>query len=122
MVAGATVAGNIAGRVNPFFNAMSTMTAGANKFFPGAVKSLQNMGRSAVNQFQKLNQDNTMSTPHIKTASEATPERLAAVHQYDNEQAFEMGFAKAAHDLGMNEQQYAQFYQAGLAKLAALQK
>jgi len=71
---------------------------------------------------KKLNQDTAMQTPHIKTASEATPARLAAIDKFDGEQAFELGFAKAAHDLGLNEQQYAQFYQAGIAKLQALQK
>jgi hypothetical protein len=62
-----------------------------------------------------------MTTPHIKTASEATPERLAAIHQYDAEQAFEAGFAKCAHDLGLTEDQYASFYKAGMAKLAEFQ-
>ena len=62
-----------------------------------------------------------MTTPHIKTASEATPERLSAIDQYDAAQAFEMGFAKAAHDLGLSEKQYTAFYQLGLEKLQALQ-
>lgn len=61
-----------------------------------------------------------MTTPHIKTASEATADRLAAIDQYDAAQAFELGFAKAAHDLGLNEEQYAQFYALAVEKLAAI--
>lgn len=63
----------------------------------------------------------TMTTPHIKTASEATPERLSQIDQFDAAQAFEIGFAKAAHDLGLNEADYGKFYAIAVEKLAAEQ-
>lgn len=47
--------------------------------------------------------------------------KLAEVEQFDREQAFEAGFAKAAQDLGLNDQEFRQFYQAGCQKLDSAQ-
>lgn len=44
--------------------------------------------------------------------------KLAEVEQFDREQAFEAGFAKAAQDLGLNDQEFRQFYQAGCEKIS----
>lgn len=63
----------------------------------------------------------TMTTPHIKTASEATADRLNQIDQFDAAQAFEIGFAKAAHDLGLSETEYSNFYAIAVEKLAAEQ-
>ena len=60
-----------------------------------------------------------MTTPHIKTASEATADRLHAIDQFDAAQAFEIGFAKAAHDLGLNEAEYGKFYALAVEQLSA---
>lgn len=46
-------------------------------------------------------------------------QKLAEVEQFDREQAFEAGFAKAASDLGLNDQQFRGFYEAGCEKLSA---
>jgi len=105
--------------LGPYSDTLEQVERGFGKLNRQVIKPATQLVQDTM---KKLNQDNHMSTPHIKTASEATPARLAAIDKFDGEQAFELGFAKAAHDLGLNEQQYAQFYQAGIAKLQALQK
>ena len=51
--------------------------------------------------------------------SEDQQRKLAAVDQFDREQAFEVGFAKLAKDLGLDDNEYQQFYEAACQKLAA---
>jgi hypothetical protein len=63
-----------------------------------------------------------MTTPHIKVASDLTQDRMGQIDQFDAQQAIELGFAKVAHQLGLNDQQYAQFYQLACEKLAAQSK
>ena len=43
--------------------------------------------------------------------------KMAEIEAYDREQAVEVGFAKAAQDLGLSKAQYETFYQKGLEKL-----
>jgi hypothetical protein len=45
-------------------------------------------------------------------------QKLAAVDQFDKEQAFEVGFAKCAKDLGLNDKEFQQFYDAACQKLS----
>jgi hypothetical protein len=47
--------------------------------------------------------------------------KLAEQEQFDREQAFELGFAKVAHDMGLNEDEFKQFYQAGVQALQPAQ-
>lgn len=49
-------------------------------------------------------------------------EQLQQIDQFDRSQAFEAGFAKAAQDLGLNEQEFAQFYNLGVQKIAEVTK
>jgi len=48
----------------------------------------------------------------------AAAEKLAQDAQNDRENAFEFGFYKIAQDLGLSEDEYSNFYQAGLDKFA----
>lgn len=47
--------------------------------------------------------------------------KLAQIEQFDREQAFEVGFSKCAKDLGLSEEQFKNFYEAGCTKLAQAQ-
>lgn len=58
--------------------------------------------------------------PQIKLSSEQQ-KKLAEVEAFDREQAFEAGFAKAAFDLGLDENQFKSFYEVGCKKMAASQ-
>lgn len=40
--------------------------------------------------------------------------KIAEVDRFDREQAFEAGFAKIASELGLNEQEFKNFYQIGV--------
>lgn len=53
--------------------------------------------------------------------SEEQLKKVAAVDQFDKEQAFELGFSKVARDLGLNDEEYKNFYEAGCNKLATEQ-
>lgn len=53
-----------------------------------------------------------------KKLSADQQQKLAAIDQFDREQAFELGFAKIAKDMGLSEQEYQQFYEAGCQKLS----
>jgi hypothetical protein len=57
-------------------------------------------------------------TKQIKLSADQQ-KKLAAVDQFDREQAFEVGFAKCAKDLGLNDTEFKQFYEAACEKLAA---
>jgi len=61
-----------------------------------------------------------MSKKQIKL-SEDQQRKLAAVDRFDREQAFELGFAKCARDLGLSEDEFNQFYEVGCEKLSVAQ-
>jgi len=58
-----------------------------------------------------------MATPMTKLSADQQ-KKVAAVDKFDREQAFELGFAKCAKDLGLNESEFQQFYEAGCNKLS----
>lgn len=62
-----------------------------------------------------------MSNKMTKLSAEQQ-QKLAQIEQFDREQAFEAGFAKAASDLGLNDEEFKEFYEAGCEKLAAAQQ
>ena len=62
-----------------------------------------------------------MPTPLTKLSAEQQ-QKLAEIEQFDREQAFELGFTKAASELGLNEAEFKEFYEAGCEKLAAAQQ
>ncbi len=49
-----------------------------------------------------------------KQAHDAALEKVAAVEAIDRQNAFEVGFAKGAQDLGLNEEQFGKIYQIAL--------
>ena len=51
--------------------------------------------------------------------AEADMKKLAEVDGRDREQAYEMGFAKCAHDLGLSREEFGEFYNVACNKLAA---
>lgn len=57
----------------------------------------------------------------VKIASDKL-HKLAQIEAFDRQQAFEIGFAKVAHELGLNETEYETFYAAGLRELEAQQR
>lgn len=60
----------------------------------------------------------TKQMPKIAELDERGMQKFAQQDQFDAEQAFEVGFAKAAQDMGMNQDQYKQFYQVACADLS----
>ncbi len=56
--------------------------------------------------------------PKLAELDEKGMQKFAQQDQFDAEQAFELGFAKAAQDMGMNKAQYKQFYQVACADMA----
>ena len=54
----------------------------------------------------------------VKVAADKL-QKLAQIEAFDRQQAFELGFAKVAHELGLSEEEYSQFYHAGVVELEA---
>ena len=54
--------------------------------------------------------------------AEADMKKLAEVETRDREQAYELGFAKCAHELGLSKEEFGEFYNVACNKLAAAQE
>ena len=50
-----------------------------------------------------------MPKGHVKLSAEQQ-RQLESIDRFDSEQAFEVGFAKAAHDMGLSQDEFARFY------------
>lgn len=51
--------------------------------------------------------------------SQEDQKKLAQIEQFDREQAFELGFAKHARDMGLSESEYERFYDVACQKLSS---
>jgi nitrate reductase beta subunit len=73
-------------------------------------------------QAKVANNIKTGNQTMTKTARAQLMQKVAASEQFDREQAFEVGFAKAAHDVGLSKEQFQQMYAYALHKLSSQAK